>query len=138
MRRFAFATMALFVAMTSQVVGQDTDEAQNLSLELDSLTQVETSCRLTFVARSSIDVDLTSLVLEAVAFNVDGGVARIALFDFGALPASGLRVRQFDLPDMECAAVETILINGIDTCEGADDCADRLAVSSRATADLIQ
>lgn len=121
--------------LSAQEVGTNSDGP--LSLTLDAASQVEGACRLTFVARNQADTDIGSLVIEAVAFDADGGVARIALFDFGALPARVPRVRQFDLPDMRCDKIESVLVNGVQTCEGGAACDTPPLVSSRADVELL-
>ncbi|MEM8848826.1 MAG: hypothetical protein AAGE03_02210 [Pseudomonadota bacterium] len=136
---------ASIVGLVGPAVAQQagTDDAASgapsLAITLDSLAQVDGACRLTFVARNGLAADAEALVVEAVAFNADGGVARIALFDFGGLPADRTRVRQFDLGEMACDAVGAVLVNGVQSCEGPADCAQALSVSSRADGvDLMQ
>jgi hypothetical protein len=107
-------------------------ETPALSLTLDDLTQVDAACRLTFVARNELAAAADPLVVEAVAFDTGGGVARIALFDFGALPAGRTRVRQFDLSETACVDVGSMLINGVQRCVGPEGCAEALTVASRA------
>jgi len=138
MQHLLMPTVVALAAQIAPVAGQDAGTDRVLALQLDSLSQAGASCRLTFVARNGLEEDLEAFVLEAVAFDREGGVARIALFDFGALPAGSPRVRQFDLPDIACDAVESVLVNGIDACEGVADCAERLSVTSRAEAELIE
>ena len=112
-----------------------------LSLTLDGLSSVDGACRVTFVARNGLTADVASLVVEAVAFGSEGAVARIALFDFGALPVDRSRVRQFDLPGTACEAVGIMLVNGVQSCQGegldADRCASAISVSSRADVELL-
>ncbi|PJI84279.1 hypothetical protein BC777_3820 [Yoonia maricola] len=113
-------------------------QEQALSLQLDSLAQVETACRLTFVARNGFGSDLAALVVEAVAFDAEGGIAQISLLDLGALPSGSLRVRQFDLAGTACDGIGSVLINGVQRCEGADSCDSALSVSSRAGVELMK
>ena len=129
--------LALLLAggLTAPAAAQE--GAAALAIALDGLAQAGEACRLTFVARNGLDGGVDPLVLEGVAFDREGGVARISLFDFGALPAGRTRVRQFDLADTDCAAVGGLLINGVQRCEGVEGCADALAVSSRADVELL-
>ncbi|MEM6739862.1 MAG: hypothetical protein AAF646_07075 [Pseudomonadota bacterium] len=117
------------------------DDTAVLALTLDGLAPVDGACRLTFVARNGLAADVASLVVEAVAFGPEGSVERIALFDFGALPVDRLRVRQFDLPGTPCEAVGSMLVNGVQTCQGegldAEQCAPVISVSSRAEVELL-
>ena len=103
----------------------------DLSIGLDSLVPAGEACRLTFVARNGLGDDVRP-VLEAVAFDAEGAVALITLFDFGELPEGRTRVRQFDLPGIACGSVASILVNGVQSCGPAEGCEAALAVSSRA------
>jgi hypothetical protein len=106
-------------------------EAQHgpaLSLALDGLAQVEAACRLAFAARNGLGADADPPVVEAVAFDVEGGVARIGLFHFGALPAG--RLRRFDPGETESGALGGVFVNGAQRCEGPEGCADAPSVAS--------
>jgi len=129
--------LAIIALAPAHALAQQADPAAPLSLTLDGTDQVEASCRLTFVARNPSDADVASLVVETVAFDLEGGVSRISLFDFGALPGGVPRVRQFDLPDTDCDAVGSILINGVQSCEGGAACDGPIATQSRAAQDLL-
>lgn len=108
-----------------------------VAIELNALNPVEAACRLVFVAQNGLQADISGFVIEAVAFDAEGSVARIALFDFADLPAGIPRVRQFDLPDTACDSIASILVNGVQSCEGPADCAASLAVSSRTNVELL-
>lgn len=127
------AVAALCIALSAPALAEEAVPA--ISVELNALDPVEGACRLVFVARNGLEADVASLILEAVAFDPEGGVARISLFDFGELPAGRIRVRQFDLPKLSCDGVGSLLINGVQTCEGVEDCP--LAVSSRTEVELL-
>jgi hypothetical protein len=99
-------------------------------LELNKTQQMDTACRLTFTARSEQTVE--SLVLETVLFETDGSVNLLTLFDFQSLPGGALRVRQFDVPDIQCDQIGQILFNGVHACRlhNGDTC-EAPSVSSR-------
>tara|TARA_B100000674_G_C37200346_1_gene628035 strand:- start:57 stop:446 length:390 start_codon:yes stop_codon:yes gene_type:complete len=88
----------------------------DVSIELNSLMQTENACRMVFTAQSMSEVE--SLILETVLFDGDGSVILLTLFDFEALPSKKLRVRQFDIADIKCNNLGTLLFNGINTCVG--------------------
>lgn len=129
-------TIALLAALAPAAHAQD---APSLSVELNALDDVEEACRMVFVAENGMAIDVTALVLEAVAFDASGGVAQISLFDFGELPAGLPRVRQFDLAGRACDDVGSILINGVQTCElGSTEAAEcPLSVSSRTDVEVL-
>jgi hypothetical protein len=113
----------------------------HLELELNALDPVDTGCRLTFLAVNQQGADIDKLVVETVLFTTEGRVDRLTLFDFGALPLSRPRVRQFNLPDLACDRLGQVLINGVQTCEGAGlapgGCAAALKLGSRTDAQLV-
>jgi len=128
--------LLMSLLLASPAMAQDAVPAA-LSIELNALDQIEGACRLVFVARNGLAVDVGGLVIEAVAFDTSGGVARIALFDFGQLPMGVPRVRQFDLPQMACDSIGSLLVNGVQSCEGPAECAASLTVSSRTKVELL-
>lgn len=107
-----------------------------LSIELNALDQVDGACRLVFVARNATDADIDALVLETVAFDAEGGVTGISLFDFATLPADLPRVRQFDLPGTACDEIGSLLVNGVQACEGGA-CDAPLSVGSRTGVEFL-
>ncbi|MGR3506769.1 MAG: hypothetical protein ACU0B7_12985 [Paracoccaceae bacterium] len=110
-------------------------ETPVLGIELNAVENRAGGCRMTFVATNGLGADLSALVLEAVIFNLEGLVARLVLLDFQNLPQARPRVRQFDLPDLECAKVGQVLINEVGACTGQDlpeqACANALQPSTR-------
>lgn len=132
---------AAAVALASHgVAAQDAETAQ-LSLELNTVQEVEGGCLLSFVAQNGYAADIESVVFETVLFNKAGGVDRLTLFDFGALPAGRPRVRQFVVPQLSCADLGRVLINGASTCEagdlGAAACSEGLSLSSRIDVEIL-
>lgn len=133
--------LALGAALLSPALSQAEDKPLHLELELNALETVDTGCRLTFLAINQQEADLDKLVFETVLFTTEGQVDRLTLFDFGALPLSRPRVRQFNLQGLACDSLGQILINGAQSCEGEGiapgACVDRLKLGSRTAADLI-
>lgn len=109
--------------------------APALGLELNTVSEAEGACRLTFLAENALGTDLDALVIEAVLFTTQGTVDRLTLFDFGALPAGRPRVRQFDLGGLSCDALGQVLVNGATECAGAGlapgACIEALRLSTR-------
>lgn len=112
-----------------------------MTIELNAIAPTETGCRLTFLARNSMEVDLEGLVLEAVLFSQSGSVDQLTLLDFQALPSGRPRVRQFDMPGAGCTAISGVLINGVASCtaEGLspDQCLSVMQFSSRTEIEVM-
>ncbi len=116
-------------------------EASALRVELNSLSQADGACTVSFVALNGLEADLARLEFEAVLFDAQGFVANVTLFDFGALPQSRMRVRQFVLPGRNCADLGQVLFNAVTACDGPGlapgACLGALRLDSRAGVDLI-
>ncbi|MEL7152060.1 MAG: hypothetical protein AAGK71_15080 [Pseudomonadota bacterium] len=129
-------TVRSFLLVSACAVGGPAfSQDAKLSLELNSASDVEGACRLSFLVQSGFGTDITSLVFETVVFTSDAQVERLTLFDFQSVPAGRPRVRQFDLSGTSCSGVGSILINGVETCNGdaltPDACQTALNLSTR-------
>ncbi|MEM9969747.1 MAG: hypothetical protein AAF762_01425 [Pseudomonadota bacterium] len=139
LRKGAVLFIALFAAVASAQAQQPAPNA--LSLELNTVGDVEGACRLTFLVGNEMPTDISGFVVEAVIFNTDGQVDRLTLFDFQAIPAGRPRVRQFDLAGLACPSLGSVLINGVSTCSGegmtAEACQSALQPSSRTDVEVV-
>lgn len=135
----AFIVCAVLAAQVAQA--QDVRANARLSVELNTVSQVDAGCQLTFVASSEHPEGMESVVFETVLFETSGAVNRLTLFDFGAIPAGVPRVRQFVVPDLQCASLGRLLINGVSACSvpGLDEdaCAEGLSVTSRTEVEVL-
>lgn len=131
-RRFIPAALAVAACfLTTSAVAQEA----KLSLELNATSDVEGSCRMSFLVRNELAQDVEALVVETVIFTKEFQVDRLTLFDFQSVPVGRPRVRQFDLSGTACSDVGSVLINGVDSCEGGsltpDICQAALDLSTR-------
>lgn len=138
MRAYVLATACLLAPFCVQA---EEETSAEISLELNTLTDVQDGCQVTFVASSGHAEGVDAVVFETVLFDAGGAVERLTLFDFGAIPGGVPRVRQFVIPSLECAALGQLLINGVSACSGPglseNACARGLRVSSRTAVELI-
>ncbi|KMW57724.1 hypothetical protein AIOL_002691 [Candidatus Rhodobacter oscarellae] len=127
--------------MLAPLAAKADDTQAQIELELNALDPGEGSCRLTFVVVNSHETPLDKLVYETVLFDASGRVERLTLFDFGAVPSGPPRVRQFDIPGLDCGNIGRVLINGPSACDGAGVdpmiCTGPLKLGSRTDAELI-
>lgn len=111
-----------------------------LRLGLDSLAPAGSACRVTLVAENALGGDIAKVAYEFVFFDKDGRVELLTVLDLKDLPAGRMRVRQFDLPGLDCADVSRVLVNDSKACEGPglddDACLARLETSSKAPVPL--
>ncbi|WP_380058815.1 hypothetical protein ACFE33_15505 (plasmid) [Falsihalocynthiibacter sp. SS001] len=100
------------------------------TVELNALEQQEDACRMTFTITS--EEGLSALQTQTVLFDESGAVHLFTLFDFGEIPAGGMRVRQFDIPTLPCDKTKLVLFNGIEQCESEGGaCENPLNFTSR-------
>ena len=135
------AAVLSFIGLAGGVAAQASAEPGGLQIELNSATDVDGACRISFVLENQLGADLTETVFETVLFDADGAVERLTLFDMRDLPAGRERVRQFQIDGLACTGIQRILFNGAQTCkgEGLDTgaCMDRLSLSSRIDIELL-
>lgn len=119
------------LAMTSAVSAQ----SGNFVLELNNASEVEGSCRLTYVATNNTGISLNKTSYEVAIFDAEGGVSNLLVLEFGQLPIAKTKVVQFDLKDQPCADISRIVVNNLAECESADGshdfCLSALITSSR-------
>jgi hypothetical protein len=141
---FRYTTVYVLIAGILPSVSLAQSDTQGLSkihLELNTLSDTEAACRLTFVAQNATSSEIDQAVFETVVFDSSGRVFTLSLFDFRDLPQGRSRVRQFDVPGINCSSIGRVLINGANTCtaDGADSplCENSLSLSSRVAAELL-
>ena len=139
--RIAFRLLCICaICLSSQAIADD-NKPIVLDLELNTVSDIGSACRLTFVARNQTGTDIEQAVFETVTFDISGTVVSLSLFDFRTLPFDTPRVRQFDVPDITCDDLGHLLINGVSTCfvDGAQSalCNEALSVSSRTSVELL-
>lgn len=130
LKPIGYALTLILLASTAAIAQ---NERAALRLELNNAQPVEAGCRLTFVATNDLGIDLERAAYEVALFDGDGLVERLTVLDFKALPEGQTKVRQFDLPDLDCTGLGRVLINGTTACEGtdADACMRQLETTTR-------
>jgi len=120
------------ISATATVVSA---QSGNFVLELNNATEVDNSCRLTYVATNSTGIALTKTSYEVAIFDSEGRVANLLVLEFGQLPIAKTKVVQFDLKDSPCSNISRIVVNNLAECESAegshDFCLSALITSSR-------
>ncbi|SPJ30695.1 hypothetical protein [Falsiruegeria mediterranea] len=137
-----FALLALPLTLRAgSTLAQQAKPAPGVAIELSATQDEGAGCRVSFLIQNRHPSDIASAVYETVLFGEQGQVVRMALLDFQELPADRPRVRQFHFPDMACAQISRVLINGAERCEapGLDDkaCVRDLDLSTRTKTELI-
>ncbi len=140
------SALAAAVALTALAVpalaaGEGEDDKPSLFVELNSVTALEGSCRVTLLATNALSADIGKLVFETVLLDTNGVVERLTLFDLQDLPRGRPRVRQFDVPGLACDNLGKVLINGVSTCDGdgldPSACSKSLELDSRTDIEVL-
>jgi hypothetical protein len=111
-------TAGLILVPTAILAANDTPVKGTAVVELNTAIQSQDACRLTFTVQTPSG--LAALETQTVLFDATGSVHTFTLFDFGEVPAGGLRVRQFDVPQTQCDTIGLILFNELENCTQAD------------------
>jgi len=108
----------------------------NLSIELNKISQDESACALIFVTKNNTSQKLDNVALEFVLFDNLGLVKYMNVFDFGSLPPSKTLVKRFRMKETKCNDLSHILINGGPICNvkpmNTNQC-DILDISNKTT-----
>jgi hypothetical protein len=118
-RRILTAFLAVSLPAGGAALAQEPASAPSLRLEFNGLEPSTAGCRLTFVVENGLGAALDRAAFEIVLFNGQGLVDRLTVLDFKDLPAGKTKVRQFDLPNADCAGIGRVLVNDAVACEGA-------------------
>jgi hypothetical protein len=109
-----------------------------ITIELNSASDQEGTCRLTYVVTNGTTTDLTQASWEVAVHDAGGTVTQLWILDFGSLPQTRTRVVQFDLADQGCATVSRISVNDAVDCQAAEGavaiCGEKQSLSSRVEA----
>jgi hypothetical protein len=106
-----------------------------LLIELNKLEDTDQGCRSLFVFDNATGHELNRFQVDLILFDQDGVYARQVMLDMAPLSEDKKVLASFLLPDHQCDAIGSILVNGLPQCEdgaGAElDCVELLKVRSR-------
>lgn len=113
-------------------------EPPSIRLELNRLETVEAGCRVYLVVGNDGAQPLQSLKLDLVLFGSDGVIDRRLALEAGPLRPAKTTVKLFDVTELPCQGLGSILVNDVLACReaaGADlDCFPGLRVATRTSA----
>ena len=135
-RAFRAALVGAALAGFGAAPAMAEDAPKRIGVELNAVAATDKACRLSFLVENDLGVAIDDLALELVLFDKDGRVDRFVVVRTGRLPLAKRRVKQFDVPEVKCDSIGSVLVNDVSECTGAGldatVCLDRLAISSRA------
>lgn len=112
-----------------------------IAIELNRLEQRDESCRLTLVFTNRLDQRIETLEIETVLFDQERRVERFVVFKPRPLMPGKIRAQQFDLADLDCGSIGSVLVNDVTACDAGDldeaACLAHIAPHSRADVPLV-
>lgn len=110
--------------------------AGDLSLDLNKLEANGGKCRTTLVIGNQSGAGVDKLKADLVVFGKDGVVARRLAVELGPVANGKTVIRTFDIPETDCAAIGSVLLNDIPQCTipvsgAAKPCVDVITLNSR-------
>jgi hypothetical protein len=128
--------LAAIPALSVAAAAQEAGDA--IAIELNSASDQEGTCRLTYVVTNGTATDLTQASWEVAVHDAGGTVTQLWVLDFGSLPQGRTRVVQFDLADQGCDTLSRISVNDAVDCQSAEGaveiCGEKQSLSSRVEA----
>jgi len=126
-----FSVFALSILDLAAIFFASSPRAQEsvFELELSNVKQVQSGCRVAFLAVNRLGIQLDKMAVEIGVFDENGLFSDMVVFDFGRLQKGKSKVVQYDLP-RQCATISRLLLNSVKECAGAKDmrqeCEDRI------------
>jgi hypothetical protein len=139
-RDWLLASLALLVilGLRAPVVAQQ----GSISIELNKLEAQGSQCRAYFVINNKNSTNYQELKLDLVLFLPDGVIGRRFAIDLAPLNAHKRTVKLFELADIACDQVGSLLINEVLQCKAEtgpiDDCLKEIEPSSLTKAQLTR
>jgi hypothetical protein len=105
-----------------------------LLIELNKLEDTDQGCRSLFVFDNATGHELNRFQVDLILFDQEGVYARQVMLDMAPLEQDKKVLASFLLPDQQCDAIGSILVNDLPQCQdgaGAElDCVKLLEVRS--------
>ena len=115
-------------------------DAAKFPLELNRLEQDGDICRVYLLVKNPEASAIRDFKLDLVFFDKEEIIRNRLYVELGPLPGAKTAVRLFDIPQSNCAALGSILVNDVVSCadeSGAElQCLNRLELNSRTDAEL--
>lgn len=123
------------VAFTMLIATGASAQTGEFAIELNDAVDVETGCRLIYVAVNQTGIVLERTSYDVFTFDANGKVAKSLVFQFGNFPVGKTKVVQFDLQEQGCGDISRLLINDTRECQVGGNpstiCIDGLKTSTR-------
>jgi hypothetical protein len=132
MRRSAIL-LCIFTLVATHVAAFVDAQETGLELELNNVKDVQTGCRVAFIAFNGLGTQLDKMVVEVGVFDDKTRFLDMVVFDFGRLPKGKTKIVQYDLAG-QCDKISRLVLNSVVECVGGKDmrqeCEDRIKTRS--------
>lgn len=91
-----------------------------ITIDLNRLDPTESGCRVHLVIANDTPHDFTRFEVDWVFFDRDGVISERSALEVAPLLARRTSVKQFVIDGLDCAAIDSALINGITVCESGE------------------
>lgn len=127
--RSAVRPLALFLAGVgllagASAAGQDDPQSRTadpeITIDLNRLDPAEGGCRVHLVIVNDTPHDFTRFEVDWVFFDTDGVISERTALEVAPLLARRTSVKQFVIDGLDCAAIDSALINGVTLCESQE------------------
>jgi hypothetical protein len=113
-----------------------------VGVELNRLEDQGGSCRAYLVISNPGSAEYSGFVLDLVIFDRGGTITRRLAVDVAPVRPAKTSVKVFDIPETNCGAIGSILVNDVIHCRDASgdlsECIDRLSTSSKLQVSLLK
>ena len=136
------AAVALLVVALMAAEAAAAEPIGTVNLELNKTEDQSTGCRVYFVLDNKTASGFDQFKLDLVVFAGDGVILRNLATELGPLRPDKRVVKMFDLSDLSCDGIGSLLVNDVLACstdgQPRSDCVELLAVDSRAAVTLMK
>jgi hypothetical protein len=91
--------------------------AEKVGLELNRLSAGQGGCQAYMIGRNETARTFKTLQADLVTFGADGVVNGRLLVELAPLDPGKTVLRLFELPDLQCDAIDRVLLNEVARCE---------------------
>ena len=118
-KSFLFGLAGLIMLGAAPAMANDAQAQadRSIALELNNAQPSGEACRLSFLIRNDLGTPLADMGIEIVILDDKGLAQDLMVLSTGTLSDGKRRLRQFDLPNVDCSALGEILINDVSDCQ---------------------
>ncbi|NBC34177.1 MAG: Tat pathway signal sequence domain protein [Alphaproteobacteria bacterium] len=91
-----------------------------ITIDLNRLDPSERGCRVHLVIANDTPHDFSRFEVDWVFFDGDGVISERTALEVAPLLARRTSVKQFVIDRLDCAAIDSALINGVTVCDSAE------------------